>query len=182
MYFPYLRGKQYELLAIKEISSLLGPAHQVTPVIEPVRDPKGSGLDRCIAALVGDGLEFILIVNPAVGALRGRGISAAIHSHVNLIDSGESWGLGLLVDESTEMGVLLEDYEVAFGRSRPLTLIHRGYAADLNEAAALTAPFNRRYDLIDHSLRRARYRALLSTSSGVVLRDAFPGSSYLSVG
>lgn len=183
MYFPYLRGKQYELLAIKEMSSVLGPAHQVTPVIEPVRDPKGSGLDRCIAALGTAGLDFVLVVNPGVGALRGPGISQPVQRHVNQIDEAETWGLGLLVDESTDLPDLLAEYAEAFGRSRPLSLMHRGYAEGLSGVGALTESFNRSYDLIDSNLRRARYRPLLANSSPVVLRDAFPAedrnSDYL---
>lgn len=51
MYLPYLRGKQYELLAIKELSGLLGDQQKVVPIIEPVRSAAGSGLDRCLVAL-----------------------------------------------------------------------------------------------------------------------------------
>lgn len=48
MYFPYLRGKQFELLALREIAPRLGYAQCVTPIIEPVRAPSDSGLDRCL--------------------------------------------------------------------------------------------------------------------------------------
>ena len=37
MYFPYLRGRQYELLALRELATnhLLGD--YVTPIVEPVK-------------------------------------------------------------------------------------------------------------------------------------------------
>ena len=37
MYLPYLRGRQYELLAVRELleNSLLG--HHVIPIIEPIK-------------------------------------------------------------------------------------------------------------------------------------------------
>lgn len=36
MYFPLLRGKQYELIALKELSTIV-PNDLFKPIIEPVR-------------------------------------------------------------------------------------------------------------------------------------------------
>lgn len=58
MYFPYLRGKQYELLAVKELSGLLGEQQKVVPIIEPVRPASGSGLDRCLVALMDSAVDL----------------------------------------------------------------------------------------------------------------------------
>ena len=39
MYFPYLRGKQFELIALREASNLLEKNKtKVSPIIEPVKD------------------------------------------------------------------------------------------------------------------------------------------------
>jgi len=37
MYFPYLRGRQYELLALKELAKAGLVGKSVIPVIEPVK-------------------------------------------------------------------------------------------------------------------------------------------------
>lgn len=37
MYFPYLRGKQNEVLALRELSPLLAQSRNVTAILEPVR-------------------------------------------------------------------------------------------------------------------------------------------------
>ena len=43
MYYPYLRGRQFELLALRDFAeSLQGSASQVFPIIEPVRENKNS--------------------------------------------------------------------------------------------------------------------------------------------
>lgn len=183
MYFPYLRGKQYELLAVKEMTDLLGKQRKVTPVVEPVREPKGSGLDRCLQALTQAGLGFVLVVNPTVGKLRGWGVSPVLRDHVKLHDPGQRWGLGLIVEDNADVAHLLAEYRAAFGDQRPLTLIHTGYANDLTNLATLAGPVKRGFDLIHHDLRRSRYRPLLTRSSGVILRDPFPAeernSDYL---
>ncbi len=38
MYYPYLRGKQFDLLALKEALSRGLLSNKIQPVIEPVRD------------------------------------------------------------------------------------------------------------------------------------------------
>ncbi|XFE28377.1 sce7725 family protein [Listeria innocua] len=38
MYYPYLRGKQFDLLALKEALSRGLLSNKIHPVIEPVRD------------------------------------------------------------------------------------------------------------------------------------------------
>ena len=37
MYFPYLRGKQFELIALRELSERMGESGSIHPVIEPVK-------------------------------------------------------------------------------------------------------------------------------------------------
>jgi hypothetical protein len=36
MYFPYLRCKQFELLALRELAPKLGVSQKISPVLEPV--------------------------------------------------------------------------------------------------------------------------------------------------
>lgn len=38
MYYPYLRGKQFDLLALKEMIQQNLLSKKVVPIIEPVRD------------------------------------------------------------------------------------------------------------------------------------------------
>ena len=38
MYFPYLRGKQFELIAIRELAEMISASGKIIPVIEPVKE------------------------------------------------------------------------------------------------------------------------------------------------
>ena len=38
MYFPYLRGKQFELLALREFANQNANNNTIIPIIEPVKD------------------------------------------------------------------------------------------------------------------------------------------------
>ncbi len=65
MYFPYLRGRQYELLALRELvtNNLLGK--NVIPIIEPVK--LSSTLMSVIKAFVKAEHFIAVILNPEVG-------------------------------------------------------------------------------------------------------------------
>ncbi len=183
MYFPYLRGKQYELLALKELSPLLGPQNRVTPIIEPVRLSAGSGLDRCLDALIEVNLDFVLVMNPSVGKLQSEFVAEDLATFVNSYNSSSSWNLGLLFDEKTNVQALINDYSRRIGQGRRLTLIHRGVANNLTAIPSLTANLKRTFDVIDDNLRRRHFRELLESSDGVRLSDGFPleerNSDYL---
>ena len=69
MYFPYLRGKQYELIALKDISDLLAVNKaKVSPIIEPVKD--SSTLLSTLKELRQKKINFTVIINPKVGDLQ----------------------------------------------------------------------------------------------------------------
>lgn len=67
MYFPYFRGRQYELLALKELAvhKLITPS--IIPIIEPVK--LSSALNSTLNAFRESSLPIGLIVNPNVGDL-----------------------------------------------------------------------------------------------------------------
>jgi hypothetical protein len=69
MYFPYFRGRQYELLALKELAQrgLLGKS--VIPVTEPVK--LTSTFDGALQAFKGTQSSIAIVFNPAVGDFAG---------------------------------------------------------------------------------------------------------------
>lgn len=65
MYFPYFRGKQFELIVIRDMAQLLAE-NSITPIIEPVRENL-SGLKRALEAVVKNSGKAIVIINPQYG-------------------------------------------------------------------------------------------------------------------
>ena len=64
MYYPYLRGRQFELLALRDFAeSLQGNASKVFPIIEPVKENKNS-LKKAAATLTAAGNPYGIIINP----------------------------------------------------------------------------------------------------------------------
>jgi hypothetical protein len=69
LYYPYFRGKQYELILLREFAQFL-TAHAICPIIEPVRENL-SPLRRTIESLTEQNTNFTLVMNPQVGELAG---------------------------------------------------------------------------------------------------------------
>lgn len=71
MYFPILRGKQFELLALRDLAPRL-EGHLFSPVIEPVRS-NFSSLSKTIKLLNDEGIQPVVIVNPYLGEFSNLG-------------------------------------------------------------------------------------------------------------
>lgn len=65
MYFPYFRGKQFELILLREQAEFLAINHQV-PIIAPVRS-NTKQLEKSIIALNDKFAQHIVIMNPSAG-------------------------------------------------------------------------------------------------------------------
>ena len=65
MYFPYLRGRQNELLCLRELLDLNKLSNNIIPVIEPVRC--NSTFFTTITKFIEANRKIIVIQNPKVG-------------------------------------------------------------------------------------------------------------------
>lgn len=64
MYFPYLRGKQFELIALREFAIQYPNTEQIIPIIEPVKSTF-NGLTTAARIMFEQNLRFALVLNPA---------------------------------------------------------------------------------------------------------------------
>lgn len=66
MYYPYLRGKQFELIALREFSQETPTPTYVCPIIEPVKS-SFNGLTTAIRTLSSNNVHFAMVLNPSNG-------------------------------------------------------------------------------------------------------------------
>lgn len=71
MYFPYLRGKQYELLALRELAYGKLLSRHVIPIIEPIKI--STTFKSTLEVFAKADLQIGLVFNPTVGELRDVG-------------------------------------------------------------------------------------------------------------
>ena len=68
MYFPYLRGRQFELIALRDLVEKGVLSDKIIPIIEPVK--LSSTLIKTIELYGKKGRELGIIVNPKVGGFK----------------------------------------------------------------------------------------------------------------
>lgn len=80
MYFPYVRGRQFELLALKELvmNNLIG--EKIIPIIEPVK--LSPTLINTIEAFIERGRKVAIVRNPAVGSFDDDWVECDVNSKV----------------------------------------------------------------------------------------------------
>ena len=76
MYYPYLRAKQMELLALRDFVEPKRGGDCVMPIIEPLKSPAGdqpsNNLRLAISAMLGSSFRFALVLNPNEDDFRKR--------------------------------------------------------------------------------------------------------------
>lgn len=65
MYFPYVRGRQYELLALRELVDKNALSSNIIPIVEPVK--LSPTLVKTLKTFVRNEKEIVVIINPEVG-------------------------------------------------------------------------------------------------------------------
>ena len=71
MYYPYLRGKQFELIALRDLTDLISENKtKISPIIEPIKI--SSTLEKTLLDFKNKDINFTLIINPQVGDLTNQ--------------------------------------------------------------------------------------------------------------
>lgn len=146
MYFPYLRGKQYELLALRESVPFIDN-EKVIPIIEPVRTNTAS-LKTAITVLAKSNVQVQLVVNPEVGDFKHNSNSLITFTN-ELIEQGATNLIPTFIiandNDFNKARTLIEanGYD-AIGYS----LIHLNKVNDLDHLKAFTEATNCKYNIV----------------------------------
>lgn len=122
MYFPYFRGKQYELITIRENAPRLAQAAFV-PIIEPVKESLG-GLEKALTAVCDAEGKAVVIVNPHHGSLRADGDAISTLLREKFLPRDEV-AAGILLKAEMPLNEAVECY--AQHRDHELTFVHAGF-------------------------------------------------------
>jgi len=168
MYYPYFRGKQYELITIRENSELLKESAFV-PIIEPVKENLG-GLSKALSAVVDAEGDVIVIVNPYHGdhSDNSDGILSLYQDNFSQ-HQNVSPGILLTDDVSVDdINGLCAEFE-----NKDISLIHAGFT----EAKLLSERLNNGIPIARHIFFEDNcgklYRRHFTGPSRVLLRDGF---------
>lgn len=167
MYYPYFRGKQFELITIRETADLMAGVGFV-PIIEPVKEALG-GLEKTLKAVCDARGRAIVIVNPYHGDHQEDGASIT-----KLLQAGyfgnNAISAGILLREDTSLAAAKVVFEAH--KDHNPTFIHAGFTQKgLADYLGAELPKSHHVFVDEHAnmLYRKRYEG----STRVLLRDGF---------
>lgn len=162
MYYPILRGRQNELIAIRELASL-DRLSNVIPVIEPVK--ASSTLLKTLAELVKRRKDCYVILNPTVGLFeRDLQLDSAYVERLRELIEESRGALHPCLHLVANMGEALREYE-SFGEVSAIFFdpnYRDEYVREFGDASQLEAIF-----IGDSSRRHIR------TNNKILVEDRF---------
>lgn len=110
MYYPYLRGKQFELIALREFAAEYPQSKKVCPIIEPVKASFNS-LKTAISTLIQNQIQFAIILNPHDGDFKRIDIDIYAQIEDNLRDG--NWTPAFVYNNNIrEIRLLINTYDL----------------------------------------------------------------------
>jgi hypothetical protein len=168
MYHPYFRGKQFELITIREMATLLAEKNFV-PVIEPVRESLG-GLKKTLSVVSQAGGRAIVIVNPYHGDHQEDGTSITGLLQESFTDVGNI-SAGILLRSDMTVDEVMACYD-QHADHHPV-LVHAGFTAPKALAAALEDGMPGLTNVFVEDHAKLLYRKHFDQSTRILVRDGF---------
>jgi hypothetical protein len=167
MYYPYFRGKQNELITLRENAHLLKESNFI-PIIEPVKESL-KGLKRVVEEFKKAGTQFIVILNPRHGDHVEDDADLQEFFSENLENS--CLFIGFILDATTTIEKIDEVCTKYLGKG--IVFIHYGYS-DAKELVNLIAKYQVYVEhvFIDEFSGRL-YRKHFNDKKQILIRDGF---------
>jgi len=168
MYHPYFRGKQFELITIREMAPRMA-ASGFVPIIEPVREAL-KGLERALTEICKAEGNAIVIVNPFHGDHAEDGVS--ISKLLDNVFLNRGITAGILLHNDMDTADVLACYEKHKAHSP--AFIHAGFT----EARALAEKLgdglaDTRHVFFEKHCHKLYRRHFKGAAKRVLLRDGF---------
>lgn len=171
MYLPYLRGKQFELIALRELSDLLRHnSEKVSPIIEPVKD--SATIKSTIRELIDKNINFTLIINPQVGTFRD--IGKILEMLKSIVGTSTNFQIGVIFNGKQNRKEILEKLREYKSIVHSLTLVHYYVHDDIKSIIDdLSSEFVIKYNVINFGKINRRYSRNFPADTLIELDDYF---------
>ncbi len=168
MYCPYFRGKQFELITIRETAKLMAGA-QFIPIIEPVKEAL-KGLEKSLQAICENAGRAIVVVNPNYGDHQDDGTEIT-----KLLQDGfvgnDKVSAGILLSSNMSLDLAKALYQVH--KDHHPTFVHAGFTSqkELAQYLGVDLPSSQHVFVEDHA--NTLYRKYFTGSTRILVRDGF---------
>lgn len=168
MYHPYFRGKQFELITIRESAARMAEVNFV-PIIEPVKESLG-GLKKTLEAVCEANCHAIVIINPFHGDHQEDGASITGLLQQGFVGNPQiSAGILLRGNSSVQEALqLLEQH-----KDHNPTFVHAGFTEQKSLAECLGENLAQTRHVFFEEFANTLYRKHFDGSRRILLRDGF---------
>lgn len=145
MYFPYLRGKQYELLALRDLVSLPLDKDKIIPIVEPVKSLKS--VTTALEMLKPIDVRIQLLVNPMYGDFVNKSDEV-----IKFIEESASRGQDniiptFLVNDDKDVDFIIKACDENGFNNTDYSLVHLSPTRNLDQLAAYCNGTNCLYNI-----------------------------------
>lgn len=123
MYYPYIRGKMFELIMLREMASTFSKSN-IIPIIEPVKKNLNS-LRKALEVLIDHNCRYLLISNPKVGDLSRDSSSILEEINNGKLAEYENFSPTIILsarDDLSTARALLRQHD------RSVSIVHSGFS------------------------------------------------------
>lgn len=176
MYQPYIRGKQFELIGLRELApAILHPNRaKISPIIEPVKD--SSTLKTTLKELANYSINFTVIINPQVGTFNNpESIFEVIR---NSIANYNNFQVGIIFHSRIDHSAILEYLQENADIIPSLSIIHNTVFDNIRDILDLYQQlFPVKYNVVNLSNTTRRYYRNFNAETLIELDDYFSSQS-----
>lgn len=172
MYLPYLRGKQFELIGLRELfenSNICAKKELISPIIEPVKD--SSTLKTTLKSFLDKSVNFTYIINPQVGTFTDTEKNLEVLKEVLETTNSTNYQIGIIFHKNIDNDVILSYLEKYEEIVTKLTIIHNTGFDTIDDILTQYKNYPITYNVIDLSLKR--YVRRFDENTRVELDDYF---------
>lgn len=121
MYFPILRGRQYDLLALRDLKRQGRLSSNIVPIIEPIK--LSSTLQTTVREFENDESNLIIISNPKVGSLLDELRISTVNRQYQELMSSSSVIIGHFInrDSQSQISNIIQEFGIGI---EDLAIIH----------------------------------------------------------
>lgn len=176
MYFPLIRGKQFELIALRDLSSQMAESQKISPIIEPVKEAI-SVLEKTLSVFIHYKINFTIILNPIEGELKGKKQQIIADFIKKSLSEYDNFQIGIYVKGEEDFK---KQYQFAvdnnFHKSR-FVLIHNEQLENLENVNDFISNYDVKFNVINFDKVSKRYDRKFDRNSVITLSDAFKQQS-----
>jgi hypothetical protein len=174
MYFPFLRGKQFEIIALRELAYQLSESKRIIPIIEPVKET--SSYKKTFQEFQEYEIEYCFIINPKVP--KNNMTPEQTFDYFEKFNQKGYPIYTFIIDNSTNISNLINFIEKKI-QDKDIAFIYKELPNDYANISTILKEYTAKYNIVNEDYPK-RYNRIIrahyknTENNLTILADRFP--------